>query len=223
MKVLAVAYRTVRHSKNDLVGLEDLWTAALKEGKTLFKNSNLWKATYPSRTHDMLGQTSIGPWQLTLSTARKFYPMKRKPLTDSELLNGLEQNPETQAEIAASIFESSYKSYGQRSPMAIQNYFWLEPFQKKEIAQGPWYASVLAINPQDRRNTGFYAKQFLLGSRFNPEGLLYWLYITRDHTAVREALRTWSEAGYPIHQQDLAHCSCPSDFQKYLRSLLVIK
>ena len=67
------------------------------------------------------------------------------------------------------------------------------------------------------RETGFYAKQLLLGSRFNPEGLLYWLYVSGDLQAIRQTLQTWSDAGYPVSESDLAHCSCDPHFQAFLK------
>jgi hypothetical protein len=125
-----------------------------------------------------------------------------------------------QARLAADFIEDSYRVYGRRTPYAIQRYFWLEAFRQKKIGQGAWYNNVLARAPAEMKNTGFYAKQFVLGSRFNPEGLLYWLYVTGDEPAIREILSVWSKNGYPITKADLSHCSCNPAFRAYLQKLL---
>lgn len=200
------------------VGIEDLWATALKEGRTLFVTAHLWGATSAAQTGDMLGQTTIGPWQITTANAREYggiYGIKNE-WNDRQVASYLEARPFVQARIAADFIEGSYSEYGRRSPFGIQRYFWLEGFQQKKIGQGVWYASVLAKNPASMPQTGFYAKQLLLGSRFNPEGLLYWLYRSGDEGAVRDTLTLWKSRGFEIAAEDLDHCSCNQEFRDWL-------
>lgn len=203
MEVLRFAYEALQNGNYRHVGIEDLWTTALQEGKNLFGSGKLWSVTGPAVTGDMLGQTTIGPWQITL---QKLNHYKTDDVT-----------PELQARIAADLIEESYERLGKRTPLAIQSYFWLEAFEQKKIGQGPWYNSVLAKSPAGMKNTGFYAKQIILGSRFNSRGLLYWMYVTGDEDAIRDVLQTWSQNGYLIRTEDLQHCACDSQFQNYLR------
>src|SRR5262245_53346001 len=216
LAVLDMAYKAMSDSR--LAGLEDLWATALKEGRTLFRSDRLWKATGPGETGDMLGQTTIGPWQITIENAREYGSVYgvQSDWSTSKVAAFLEQHPELQAKIAHDFIEESYRNLGRRTPMAIQRYFWLDGYLQKKIGQGPWHASVLA-KPGAMENTGFYAKQLLLGSRFNPQGLLYWLYISEDKAGIQETLRTWFDAGYPVTESDLAHCSCDPKFQEFLK------
>jgi hypothetical protein len=218
LSVLKSAYEALSQGQYELVSLEDLWATALKEGKTLFSGKKLWSATLPAQTGDMLGQTTIGPWQITIANAREFGAAHGvvKTWSDGQVLSFLELKPVIQAQIGADFMEASYRKYGRRAPSAIQSYFWLDAFVQKKIGQGPWYASVLAKAPGQMAQTGFYAKQLLLGSRFNPEGLLYWLYRAGDETAVRETLALWNQKGYPITTEDLEHCSCDPAFRDWL-------
>ena len=212
--VLETARKALHHGNYSLVGLEDLWAIALKEGRTLFGSSSLWGITGPAETGDMLGQSTIGPWQIALQNGRE--GCLRYRLKFSEL----EKNHELQARIAADLIEEAYKTLGKRTPLAIQKYFWLDAFLAKRIGQGHWYASVLSADASARQQTGFYAKQVLLGSRFNPEGLLYWLYVTGDRKEIERVLRAWQNTGYGIEKGDLKHCNCPMDFQRALIALL---
>jgi len=205
-----------------LVGVEDLWATALKEGRTLFGTKNMWGPTGPAQTKDMLGQTTIGPWQITMANARDYgaaYGIHPE-WTDSKLVTFLQAQPGIQARLAADFIEDSYRQYGLRSPLGIQRYFWLDGFLQKKIGEGPWYNSVLALHPPEMSQTGFYAKQLLLGSRFNPQGLLYWLWINGDKAAIRAALDRWKRDGYPITQEDLKYCGCDPAFGNFLRKML---
>ena len=222
LSVLKEAYDALRGSPHELVGLEDLWATALKEGRTLFRNPRLWRSTRPVQTGDMLGQTTIGPWQITVANARQYGARHglAADATDSEVVVFLESQPRLQARMAADFIEASYKDHGRRAPLAIQRYFWLEAFLQKKIGQGPWQAGVLAKPSAKMAQTGFYAKQLLLGSRFNPEGLLYWLYRSGDEPAVRDTLRLWTVKGYPITLDDLSLCSCPHEFREWLAAMV---
>ncbi len=206
MEVLRIAYDAIQNGNYRQTGIEDLWTTALQEGKSLFGTGRLWSVTGPAKTGDMLGQTTIGPWQITAQTLQNY------KTTDI--------SPKLQARIAADLIEKSYDRLGKRAPLAIQSYFWLEAFEQKRIGQGPWYNSVLAKSPAEMKNTGFYAKQIILGSRFNSRGLLYWLHVTGDEDAIRDVLRTWSRNGYPIRKEDLQHCDCDVEFRRHLLRLL---
>ncbi len=208
MEVLRIAYDAIRNGNYRNVGIEDLWTTALQEGKSLFGTGKLWSVTGPAKTGDMLGQTTIGPWQITLQKIAG---------------SGPPYPPQLQARIAADLIEESYRRLGKRAPLAIQRYFWLEAFEQKKIGQGFWYSSVLAKNPAEMKNTGFYAKQIVLGSRFNSRGLLYWLYVTGDENAIRYVLRTWSQSAYPIQPEDLQYCACDGEFRRYLSRILNVE
>lgn len=170
----------------------------------------------------MLGQTTIGPWQITLANARDYGPRcgVQPEWEDRALISYLQSHPVIQACLAAEFIEASYRDLGRRSPLAIQRYFWLDGYLQKKIGLGPWYCSVLAKDQQHMSQTGFYAKQLLLGSRYNPEGLLYWLYRTGDEPAVRETLRLWEEKGHPIRIDDLNHCACNNEFRLWLKRIL---
>src|SRR5690242_11044263 len=77
-EILEVAYHTLgagqAMSRWPDVGLEDLWAHALKEGRLLFnKPEARWGKTGPKETADMLGQTTIGVWQITVRNVQKEY------------------------------------------------------------------------------------------------------------------------------------------------------
>lgn len=222
LSTLNQACEALSDGQYHLVGIEDLWATAIKEGRTLFNSKNMWGPTGPAQTKDMLGQTTIGPWQITLANVREYgrpYGIQNE-WTDHELISFLQDKPKIQARLAADFIEDSYRTYGTRSPLAIQRYFWLDGFLQKKIGQGPWYNSVLALHPQEMSQTGFYAKQLLLGSRFNPDGLLYWLWISGDEEAIRAALDRWKRDGYPITQKDLKYCGCDPAFKIFLKKML---
>lgn len=222
LSVLDTAVRAVNEGSYKLVGIEDLWATALKEGRTLFPKPTLWGATTAEQTGDMLGQTTVGPWQITLQNAREYgaaYGLQSE-WSDRQVVSYLESNRVIQARIAADFIEVSYQMFGKRNPLGIQRYFWLDGFLQRKIGQGAWYNRVLAKSPEEMITTGFYAKQLLLGSRYNPQGLLYWLYISGDRTAVIDALDAWKKSGYPIVVEDLDHCSCDSRFRSWLSSVI---
>jgi hypothetical protein len=105
-----------------------------------------------------------------------------------------------QAGMISDYIQQAYAQYGRRSPYAIQKYFWLEAFVKKEIGQAAWDKSVLPnppdgdwrkLTPAMKADTGFYAKQIVCGTKENPLGLLWWLWVTRDRAAIEDLLKTW--------------------------------
>jgi len=225
LSVLNQACEAISGEPYHLVGIEDLWATALKEGRTLFDSKKLWGPTGPAQTKDMLGQTTIGPWQITLANAREYgapYGIHNE-WTDSQLISFVQGQPGTQARLAADFIEDSYRDYGLRSPLAVQRYFWLDGFLQKKIGQGPWYNSVLALHPNEMSQTGFYAKQLLLGSRYNPDGLLYWLWISGDEEAIRATLDRWKRDGHPITPTDLKYCGCEPAFGSFLKKILANK
>src|SRR5262249_17851477 len=120
--VLNQACEAISGGPYHLVRIEDLWATALKEGRTLFDSKNLWGPTGPAQTKDMLGQTTIGPWQITLANAREYgarYGIHNE-WTDSQLISFVQGQPGTQARLAADFIEDSYRDFGLRSPLAIQ-------------------------------------------------------------------------------------------------------
>lgn len=188
------------------VGLEDLWAHALKEGRTMFDDPNVrWGKTGPKETADMLGQTTIGPWQMTLRNVQKEYGPQygvRAEWTPGEVFAFCQKHPEIQAGMICDYIQISYSTYGIRSPYAIQRYFWLAAFVIGEIGQGAWDASVLPKPPDGdwtkltaamKRDTGFYAKQILLGTEYNKRGLLYWLWVNDDLDGIKNTLQTWAD------------------------------
>lgn len=191
------------------VGLEDLWAHAIQEGRSLFARppDRRWGATGPAETRDMIGQTTVGPWQITVDNARgplgEAYGL-RADLPPAEVAAALRERPSTQAALACDLVQRAYVTLGRRGPYAIQSYFWLSAFVKGEIGQGPWDAPVLPGAPpaggdrhdptaEQKRQTGFYAKQVVLGSPHNPYGLIWWLWVTRDDDAIVALLRRWRE------------------------------
>lgn len=208
-EVLRVAWQTLRRGyvrgRWSRVGLEDLWTHALQEGRALFAQPRhrLWGTTHAQETGDMLGQTTVGPWQMTWKNVRDRFGHSHgigKHWSDARILAYCRQHPHVQAAMIADYIQQSYEQYGQRSPYAIQNYFWLEGYLRRWIGLAAWHVSVLPrrpvggwrkLTPGMKANTGFYAKQIILGTPHHPYGLLYWLWISRDATTIRQILQNW--------------------------------
>lgn len=219
LEVLTVGYKALREKQlkgeAHLVGIEDLWAHALQEGLSLFnKPDKLWGHTTAEETHDMIGQTTIGPWQITVQNVKNIYgiPYGVKPeWSNNQVYAFCREHPEIQAKMIIDYIQLSYTMYGKRSVYAIQRYFWLEPFVKGEIGQGPWTNSPVAIPPEGKtwkdltpemlRNTGLYAKQILLGTRYNHRGLLFWLWVTGDIEGIKEVLRTWRDQKKYVWQE----------------------
>jgi hypothetical protein len=208
--VLETAWRVLREGRAEgrwrSVGLEDLWVEAIQEGASLFnKPDRRWGRTTAAETKDMIGQTTIGPWQITVTNVRTKYglPYGVKPeWSESEVYAFCRDHPEVQVKMIADYIQEAYTDYGRRSPYGIQRYFWLEGYTRGWIGQGTWDDSVLPIppdgdwtklTPEMKADTGFYAKQVLLGWRGNKRGLLYWLCVTDDDQAIRVTLRTWRD------------------------------
>jgi len=209
-EVLRTAYDALsaKHEAGEglLVGLEDLWTHACQEGQVLFRQpERLWGKTGAEETADMIGQTTIGPWQLTVQNIRNVYgpPYGVDPAWDNaRIYTFCREHPEVQAAMIIDYIQRSYEAFGRRGPYSIQRYFWLEPFVRGELGQGVWYESPVAKAPDGdwskltaemKRNTGFYAKQIVLGARYTQRGLVYWLAASGDHEGAREVLRTWRD------------------------------
>ena len=204
------------------VGLEDLWAHAIKEGRGLFPDPKTrWGRTTAAQTRDMIGQTTIGPWQMTIQNVQKQYGQPYGVHRDwpvERAFRFCEERPGVQAGMICDYIAISYASLGVRGPLAIQRYFWLSAWVKGDIGLGPWDKSVLPDAPDGdfskltyamRRDTGFYAKQILVGHRSNPHGLLYWLWVNDDLDAIRAALLAWKE------QRDVEWDEGPADV-KYL-------
>ena len=208
--VLDTAYHTLREGKATgkwaAVGLEDLWAEAIQEGRGLFNDpSRRWGKTSAAETKDMLGQTTLGPWQITIDNVRNIYgrPYGVDPAwTEAEVYAYCRDDPTIQVKMIADYIQEAYTRYGRRSPYGIQRYFWLEGYVRCWIGQGPWDKSVLPeppdgdwqrLTPELKAETGFYAKQILCGWRGNPRGLLYWLWVTGDTDGIVEVLRTWRD------------------------------
>lgn len=206
--ILELAYHTLAAGRAMLrwpdVGLEDLWAHALKEGRTLFNDEKArWGKTGPRETKDMIGQTTIGPWQITITNVQNDYglPYGIGPeWKEADVFDYCQNNPAVQAGMICDYIQRSYSTLGKRGPFAIQRYFWLEAFVKGEIGQGAWDKSVLPIPPDGdwkkltaamKADTGFYAKQILLGTDYNPRGLLYWLWVTGDLEGIKSTLDAW--------------------------------
>ncbi len=255
LEVLTVAYEALREKKlkgeTDLVQLEDLWAHSIMEGSVLFnKPEKRWGKTTAEETSDMLGQTTIGPWQITVWNVKDFYgiPYGVKPeWSNAEVYAYCRDHPEIQAKMIADYIQKSYLDYGTRSPYAIQRYFWLEPFVKGEIGQGEWTKSPVAksptgkwedLTPEMKRDTGFYAKQVLLGRRYNQHGLLFWLWVTGDTEAIKETLRTWKNevkhvwrderavpteepGNFTIRPDDVIFCDCHPEYKYDLRKIII--
>ncbi|MDI6642408.1 MAG: hypothetical protein QME68_08900, partial [Elusimicrobiota bacterium] len=254
--VLKVAYDALkwgyRKGKWDLIEIEDLWTEAIMEGGVLFnKPDKRWGPTGPAETLDMLGQTTIGPWQLTTTNIQNIYGLPygiKKEWQVSQVIEYCRRHPEIQAKMIADYIQNSYKLYGVRSPYGIQNYFWLEAFVKGEIGQGKWYDSSLVklkegqtwedITPEQKKQTGFYAKQILLGNPWEPHGMFYWFYITKDFDAIKQVLKTWKQqkkyvwddsqnkaivteenGNFEITPEDIIFCNCHPKYKEAIKKL----
>lgn len=208
--VLEVAYRTLREGKAagrwPAVGLEDLWVEAIQEGASLFNDpQRRWGKTTAQESKDMIGQTTIGPWQITITNVKTTYGLPygvHSDWPDEKTYAYCRDHPDIQAKMIADYVQEAYTKFGRRGPYGIQRYFWLEGYVRGWIGQGRWDQSVLPtppdgdwtkLTPAMKADTGFYAKQVLLGWRGNPRGLLYWLWVTGDTTAIRETLRTWRD------------------------------
>ncbi len=209
-EVLKTAYDALveKHQikEGTLVSLEDLWTHALQEGQILFTQpERLWGETTAEETSDMIGQTTVGPWQLTVWNIRDIYGPRYGVDPDwnnSEVQEFCKSHPDIQAKMIIDYIQLSYEDYGVRSPYAIQRYFWLEPFVKGKIGQGVWDNSVVAKAPDGdwskltdemKRDTGFYAKQIVCGIHYNNLGLLAWLSITGDKEGVAHLIEIWDQ------------------------------
>jgi len=209
-EVLETAHRVLREGqaagKWRHVGLEDLWTEALQEGRTLFDHAERrWGRTTAAETKDMLGQTTIGPWQITIDNIRGQYgrPYGVGPdWSDRQVYEFCRDRPDVQAAMICDYIEEAYTKYGRRGPYGIQRYFWLEGYVRGWIGQGAWDQSVLPtppdgdwqrLTPEMKADTGFYAKQVVCGWRGSAQRLLYWLCVTGDEAAIVELLRTWRD------------------------------
>lgn len=230
--VLDTAYRVLREGKAEgkwpRVGLEDLWAESIKEGRSLFNQpERRWGKTTAEETKDMIGQTTIGPWQITVTNVKTIYglPYGVQPdWPDAKVYVYCRDHPEIQAKMISDYIQEAYTKYGKRGPYGIQRYFWLEAYVKGWIGQGEWDKSVLPtapdgdwtkLTPEMKADTGFYAKQLLLGSRHNPYGLLYWLWVTGDEAGIREALRTWRDQKKRVWDDELGDAVLteePGDF-----------
>lgn len=197
-----------KEGKNDLVSIEDLWTHALQEGAVLFNQPDrLWGPTPAEETADMIGQLTVGPWQMTDWNIQKTYGPPYglpKKANKKETLIWCRNNPVLQARMIADYIQLSYKTYGKRSPYGIQRYFWLDAYVKGEIGQSPdWWKSPVAkppkgmtwkdLTPEMKQDTGFYAKQVVCGHPHQQRGILYWLARTNDVKAIDELLKTWHD------------------------------
>ncbi len=208
--VLDVAYNALREGraagKWDKVGLEDLWAESIKEGGGLFnKPDKRWGKTTAQETKDMLGQTTIGPWQITVQNVKSEYGLPygiQRDWTNQQVYDYCRDHPEIQAKMISDYIQKAYTTYGRRGPYGIQRYFWLEAYVKGEIGKGAWDKSVLPtapdgdwrkLTPEMKADTGFYAKQLVCGTSYNPYGLLYWLWVTKDDAGIRYLLRTWRD------------------------------
>lgn len=211
-QVLKVAHTALKdkHARGEghLVSLEDLWSHALQEGRGLMDQpERRWGRTSAEETADMVGQTTVGPWQITIRNIRTTYgpPYGVKPSWPPAQINAFcREHPEIQARMIIDYIQRSYATFGKRSPYAIQRYFWLEPFVRGGIGQSPdWTRIVVAkpppggtwkdLTPEMKADTGFYAKQVLMGTPYTDSGLLYWFYVSGDLEGVRDTLRTWRD------------------------------
>jgi len=210
MEVFLAACQALEEGYRDgayqLVTIEDLWSEALQEGRMLFKTpERLWGPTTAEETADMIGQTTVGPWQITTWNVRDNFGPKYglpKGLSDRDVLIWCRQRPVIQARMIADYIQNAYSTYGLRGPFAIQSYFWLEPYVKGEIGQSKeWWKSPVAkppvgktwkdLTPEMIKDTGFYAKQVVCGYTWKSEGILFWLTVTNDVKAIDHLLQTW--------------------------------
>ena len=241
--VLDTAYRVLREGRArgqwPLVGLEDLWDEAIQEGAGLFNQPDRrWGKTTAAETKDMIGQTTIGPWQITVTNVKAKYglPYGVQPeWPDAQVYAYCRDNPDIQAKMIADYIQEAGTNYGRRGPYAIQRYFWLEGYTRGWIGQGAWDKSVLPeppggdwtkLTPEMKADTGFYAKQILVGWRGNPRGLLYWLWVTGDTGGIRAALRTWRDQKrmvWDARTGDAVRTSEPGDFAIHPADLQYVK
>ncbi len=219
--ILDVAHRALREKwargEGTLVGIEDLWAHSLQEGLILFNQpERRWARTTAEETADMIGQTTVGPWQMTIWNIRDIYgpPYGVDPAWSNAEINAFcREHPEIQAKMITDYIQLSYDDYGRRSPYAIQRYFWLAAYVKGEIGQSDdWTRSPVAhppeggtwqdLTPEMMADTGFYGKQVLLGTRHTDTGVLFWLWVTGDTDAIRDALRIWRDQRHLIFVGD---------------------
>jgi len=256
--VLTTAYNALKwgygQGKWNLVGIEDLWAEALKEGGVLFNrpHEKRWGTTTAEETLDLIGQTTVGPWQLTTTNIKNVYGIPygvKQNWTVRQTVEYLIANPEIQAKMIADYIQNSYTKYGKRSPYGIQNYFWLEAYVKREIGQGKWSDSVLCkiptgktwkdLTPEDKANTGYYAKQLLLGNNHENHGLMFWLWVTGDIDGIKDVFRVWrgqkvmvwdpekndavlteKQGDYRIKSEDILYCDCHPEFKQKMVMLV---
>jgi len=241
--VLDTAYAALRAGRAEgrwpAVGLEDLWTESIQEGGGLFNQPDRrWGKTTATETKDMIGQTTIGPWQITVTNVRAKYglPYGVQPdWSDAQVYGYCRDHPDIQAKMIADYIEEAYGKYGRRGPYGIQRYFWLEGYTRGWIGQGAWDKSVLPEPPggdwtkltsEMKADTGFYAKQILVGWRGNPRGLLYWLWVAGDADGIRETLRTWRDQGRMVWDESAGDARLteePGDFSVYPQDLRYLK
>jgi len=196
-EVLRTAYETLKEGRAKgqwpSVGLEDLATHALQEGSVLFERpaERRWGATSAAETKDFIGQTTVGPWQMTTDNIRGRYGAKygvQRDWSPAQVVEFCARNPKAQAGMILDFIEGNYGRYGRRGPYAVQAYFWLQPFLKGESGQGPWDASVLT---RPMKDSGFYAKQVLCGVSHQVHGLLYWLAVNEAWDEILEVAAAW--------------------------------
>ncbi len=207
VKALEIGYKNGEYK---LISIEDLWVEALQEGKILFnKPHNIrWGVTPAKMTGDMLGQTTVGPWQMTIWNIKKNYGPKygiTQKMSNKDIVNWCIKNPIYQARMIADYIENAYEKYGKRNPYAIQSYFWLDAYVKGEIGQSKkWWKSPVAkppigktykdLTPEMKKDTGFYAKQIVCGTPHQPYGLLFWLAYNDKEKEIAQLLHTWKHA-----------------------------
>ena len=241
--VLDLAYQVLREGKAEgkwpIGGLEDLWAESIKEGRSLFNRpERRWGKTTAKETKDMIGQTTIGPWQITVTNVKTIYglPYGIQPdWPDAKVYVYCRDHPEIQAKMISDYIQEAYTKYGKRGPYGIQRYFWIEAYVKGWIGQGEWDKSVLPtapdgdwtkLTPEMKADTGFYAKQLFVGSQHNSYSLLYWLWVTGDEAGIREALGTWRDQKIMTWDDELGDAVLtdqPGDFAIHPEDLKYLK
>jgi hypothetical protein len=224
--------------RNPDVELPDLWAHAIKEGSILFKDpSRRWGKTSAEETADMIGQTTIGPWQITIGNVKNKHglPYGITPtMTEAEVYAFCRDHPKVQVWMIADLIQENYDAFGVRGPYSIQRYFWLEAYVKGEIGQGDWDKSVLPkapggdwrlLTPEMKADTGLYAKQLVCGTKTQPWGLLYWLAVTGRDQDIRDLLSAWddqqrlrwdSESGAAVRTDEAISFRISTEDLKYL-------
>lgn len=256
LEVLAVAEQAVtsRHADGaaELVTVEDLWAHALQEGLILFNDpKSRWGPTTAEETADMIGQTTVGPWQMTVQNIRHIYGPTygvESDWSDEEIVSWARENPVAQGKMIADYIQKSYEQFGQRSPYAIQRYFWLEPYVRGEIGQAmEWWKSPVAkpasggtweeLTATEKRNTGFYAKQVLMGTSYTKSGLLFWLIVSGDEDAAKETVRVWRDqekialrdgeyvgtgenGGFALSPDDVRYADAHDDIRERMKAII---